>query len=262
MPIPFILGAIAIGTAAGVGAGIKGIMNNNEANDINNLANDTIDTAKENLDKAKQATQYSLEALGREKIYVFNVSIKRFIESFEKLKNVDISDSVGIDDINKLKFDKAYFNELKECSLQITSMLVSGGLLGGPALWAVMGFVSLKASSKKLDDAYSNLAEANKISEELETLRVSTNAIRRRIQMFERLLIRVDSLYSKAIDNLEEVINQYGVDYSSYSEEAKKVVASNIKLTQTIKAILDTPILTDNGSISEESTKLLENCKL
>ena len=91
MPIPFILGAIALGTAAaGVGAGVKGIMNNNEANDINNLANNTIDTAKENLDKARHATYYSLEALGREKIYVFDVSIKRFIEYFEKLKNVNI----------------------------------------------------------------------------------------------------------------------------------------------------------------------------
>ncbi|ASJ22269.1 hypothetical protein [Brachyspira hampsonii] len=328
MPIPFILGAIAIGSAAaGVGAGVKGLMNNSEANDINSLANSTIDTAKDNLDKARQATYYSLEALGREKIYVFDVSIKRFIEAFEKLKNVDISDSVGINEINKLKFDKAYFEELKECSLQVTSMLaggiggvgagalaafgaysatmtfaaastgtaiaslsgvaatnatlaflgggslaaggfgmaggmaVLGGLVAGPAL-AIMGFVTLGASSKKLDDAYSNLAEANKISEELETLRVSTNFIRRRTQMFERLLIRVDSLYSEAIDNLEEVINQQGTNYSSYSEEAKKVVASNIKLTQTIKAILDTPILTDNGSISEESTKLLENCKL
>ena len=328
MPIPFILGAIAIGTAAaGVGAGVKGIMNNNEANDINSLANTTIDTAKEKLDKARNATFYSLEALGREKIYVFDVTIKRFIESFEKLKNVDISDSVGIDEINKLKFDKAYFNELKECSLQVTSMLaggiggvgagalaafgaysatmtfaaastgtaiaslsgvaatnatlaflgggslaagglgmaggmaVLGGLVAGPAL-AVMGFVALGASSKKLDDAYSNLAEAGRIAEELETLRVSTNFIRRRAQMFERLLIRVDSLYSEAIDNLEEVINEFGTDYGSYSEDAKKVVASNIKLTQTIKAILDTPILTDDGSISEESTKLLENCKL
>ncbi|KLI14057.1 hypothetical protein SZ40_12750 [Brachyspira hyodysenteriae] len=328
MPIPFILGAIAIGTAAaGVGAGVKGFINNSEANDINALANSTIDTAKDNLDKSREATFYSLEALGREKIYVFDVSIKRFIDSFEKLKNVDISDSVGIDEINKLKFDKAYFDELKESSLQVTSMLaggiggvgagalaafgaysatmafgaastgtaiaslsgvaatnatlaflgggslaagglgmaggmaVLGGLVAGPAL-AVMGFVTLGASSKKLDDAYSNLAEANKISEELETLRVSTNFIRRRAQMFERLLIRVDSLYSKAIDNLEEVIDEFGTDYSSYSEDAKKVVASNIKLTQTIKAILDTPILTDNGSISEESTRLLETCKL
>lgn len=328
MPIPFILGAIAIGTAAaGVGAGVKGLMNNSEANDINTLANSTIDIAKDNLDKAREATFYSLEALGREKIYVFDVSIKRFIESFEKLKNVDISDSVGINEINKLKFDKAYFDELKECSLQVTSMLaggiggvgagalaafgaysatmtfaaastgtaiaslsgvaatnatlaflgggslaagglgmaggmaVLGGLVAGPAL-AVMGFVALGASSKKLDDAYSNLAEAGKIAEELETLRVSTNSIRRRTQMFERLLIRVDSLYSEAIDKLEEVVNEFGSDYSSYSEDAKKVVASNIKLTQTIKAILDTPILTDNGSISEESTRLLETCKL
>lgn len=327
MPIPFILGGIALAAgAAGIGAGVKGAINNSEANDVNNRANNLVRTGKDNLEIARKATFLSLESLGREKIYVFDVSIKRFIESFEKLKNVDISDSVGIDEINKLKFDKAYFDELKECSLQVTSMIaggiggvgagalaafgaysatmtfaavnggaiaslsgvaatnatlaflgggslaagglgmaggmaVLGGLVAGPAL-AVMGFVALGASSKKLDDAYSNLAEARKISEELETLKVSTNFIRRRTQMFERLLIRVDLLYSEAIDNLEKVINEFGTDYSSYSEEAKKVVASNIKLTQTIKAILDTPILTDNGSISEESTKLLETCKL
>ena len=328
MPIPFILGGIALAAgAAGIGAGVKGVINNNEANDVNYRANNLISTGKNDLEIARKATFSSLEALGREKIYVFDVSIKRFIESFEKLKNVDVSDSVGIDEINKLKFDKAYFNELKECSLQVTSMLaggiggvgagalaafgaysatmtfaaastgtfistlsgvaatnatlaflgggslaagglgmaggmaVLGGLVAGPAL-AVMGFVTLGVSSKKLDDAYSNLAEAKKVSEELETLIVSTNSIRRRTQMFERLLIRVDSLYSEAIDNLENVINQYGVDFGLYNEESKKVVASNIKLTQTIKAILDTPILTDEGSISEESTRLLETCKL
>ena len=121
-----------------------------------------------------------------------------------------------------------------------------------------MGLVMLKAGSKKLDDAYSNLAEARKISEELENLTISTNAIRRRTQMFERLLIRVDCMFSEAIYNLEKVINDYGIDYSSYNDDSKKIVASNIKLAETTKAILDTPILTDNGSISEESDKLIE----
>lgn len=76
--------------------------------------------------------------------------------------------------------------------------------------------------------------------------------------MFERLLIRVDCMFSEAIYNLEKVINDYGVDYSSYNDDSKKIVASNIKLAETTKAILDTPILTDSGSISEESDKLIE----
>lgn len=324
MPLPFLLlGAAAASGAAGIGAGIKGAINNKEANDVNNNAQNIIDTAHDRLDISRKATHSALESLGREKIYVLDNSVRKFIDSFEKLKNVDLESSAGLDEINKLKFDNASFEELKKCSLEVASMLaggiggigggalaafgaysatmtfaaastgtaiaslsgvaatnatlaflgggslavgglgmaggmaVLGGLVAGPAL-AVMGFVALGASSKKLDDAYSNLAEARKISEELENLSISTNAIRRRTQIFERLLIRVDCKFSEAIDNLKKVINEYGVDYSLYNDDSKKVVGANIKLAETTKAILDTPILTDKGSISEESTKLIE----
>lgn len=324
MPLPFILlGAAAAAAAAGVGTGVKGAIDSKEANDVNNTARNIVDTAHNKLDISRKATHSALENLGREKIYVLDNSVRKFIETFEKLKNVDLEHSTGLDEVNKLKFDKASFEDLKKCSLEVASMLagglggigggalaafgaysatmtfaaastgtaiaslsgvaatnatlaflgggslaagglgmaggmaVLGGLVAGPAL-AIMGFVMLGAGSKKLDDAYSNLAEARKISEELENLIISTNAIRRRTQMFERLLIRADSLYSEAINNLERVINDFGIDYSTYNEDSKKVIAANIKLTQTIKAILDTPILTDNGSISEESDKLIE----
>lgn len=324
MPLPFILlGAAAAAAAAGVGAGVKGAMDSKEANDVNDRAKNIVDEAHDKLDISRKATHSALENLGRQKIYVLDNSVRRFIEAFEKLKNVDLENSTGLDEVNKLKFDKASFEELKKSSLEVASMLaggirgigggalaafgaysatmtfaaasigtaiaslsgvaatnatlaflgggslaagglgmaggmaVLGGLVAGPAL-AVMGFVMLGAGSKKLDDAYSNLAEARKISEELENLTISTNAIRRRTQMFERLLIRVDCMFSKAIYNLEKVINDYGIDYSSYNDDSKKIVASNIKLAETTKAILDTPILTDNGSISEESDKLIE----
>lgn len=325
MPLPFILlGAAAAAAAAGIGTGVKGAIDSKDATDVNNRAKNIVDIAHNKLDISRKATHSALENFGREKIYVLDNSVRRFIETFEKLKNVDLEHSTGLDEVNKLKFDKALFEDLKKCSLEVASMLaggvggigggalaafgaysatmafastaagttiaslsgvaatnatlaflgggslaagglgmaggmaVLGGLVAGPAL-AVMGLVMLKAGSKKLDDAYSNLAEARKIYEELENLTISTNSIRRRTQMFERLLIRVDCMFSEAIYNLEKVINDCGVDYSSYNEEAKKIVASNIKLAETTKSILDTPILTDNGSISEESNKLIEN---
>ena len=324
MPIPFILGGIALAAgAAGIGAGVKGAIDNKEANNINYRVKNIINTAHNKLDVSRKATHSALESLGREKIYVLDNSVRKFIETFEKLKNVELLYSTGVDEINKLKFDKASFDDLKKCSIEVASMLaggiggigggalaafgaysatmtfaaastgtaitslsgiaatnatlaflgggslaagglgmaggmaVLGGLVAGPAL-AVMGFVMLGAASKKLDDAYSNLAEARKISEELENLRISTNAIRRRTQMFERLLIRVDCMFNESIENLEYIINDYGIDYSLYNENAKKVVSTNIKLVETTKAILDTPILTENGAISEESSKVIE----
>ena len=46
--------------------------------------------------------------------------------------------------------------------------------------------------------------------------------------------------------------------YSQYSSESKKVIASAAANACSIKAVLDTPILTEEGELTEASTKLIE----
>ena len=127
MPLPFILlGAAAAAAAAGIGTGVKGAIDSKDATDVNNRAKNIVDIAHNKLDISRKATHSALENFGREKIYVLDNSVRRFIEAFEKLKNVDLESSSGLDEVNKLKFDKASFEDLKKCSLEVASMLAGG----------------------------------------------------------------------------------------------------------------------------------------
>ena len=135
--------------------------------------------------------------------------------------------------------------------------MVLGGLVAGPAL-AVMGFiVGAKASANK-DAAYSNLAQARKYEEEVKTVQVLCKAIRMRANMFERLLIKLDAVFEPLTDSLAQIIQKSGTDFSQYSEEEKAVVAANLSLAKAIKAILDTPILTEEGNLTAESEAIIK----
>lgn len=133
--------------------------------------------------------------------------------------------------------------------------MILGGLMAGPALM-VMGFVAGGAAAKELEKARTNNAEARELCEQLSTAGQQCEAIRRRTYMFYNLLARLDARFLPLVFALEEVLKQEGDDYRAYSPTAKKTVASCASMAVSIKALLDTPILSDDGLLTPESQKV------
>jgi hypothetical protein len=323
MPLPLIIGiGVPIVTGLlGLGKGVKAGFDTKHAKDVNVQANSVVDDAKASLDVCRTKSGKSLEALGSKKIYVLDTNVMRFIASYEKLKNVDFTESAGLNELNKLRLDKQSMEELKKMGGYAASLLsgtvggalggtlmafgayngvialgaagtgtaisslggiaaynatmaflgggtlasgglgvaggvmVLGGLVAGPAL-AIMGLVVGAKASANLHKAYANLAEAKKIAEELKTVGLLCNSIRRRGYMFQRLLIRLDALFCPLVYQLEKIINTKGVDFKTFDQAEKESIAKAVALVVAIKAILDTPILTDEGKLTEESEKI------
>ena len=129
---------------------------------------------------------------------------------------------------------------------------VLGGLVAGPALM-IMGFVAGEAASKELEKARINRAEALELTEQLNAASLQCEAIRRRTYMFFNLLARLDTRFLPLVYALEDVLEFEGNDYRTYSIDAKKIVASCASIAVSIKSLLDTPLLTDDGLLTPES---------
>jgi len=278
------------------------------------------------LERARKASNAALESLGSKKLSMLDQNIARFVTSFEKLKNVHLEDSTGLDELNKFRLDAQSAGELREMSGYASSILggtaagamggalagigaygavmtfgaastgtaiatlsgvaatnatlaflgggslavgglgmaggamVLGGLVAGPAL-AIMGFIVGAKASENLDNAMSNYAEAEKIAEELKTVVVLCNGIRKRSQMFEQLLIRLDALFFPLVCDMETIIDEKGDDWSSFSAEDKKTIAASASIAKVIKTVLDTPILTEEGKLTDESERVAGEVK-
>lgn len=135
---------------------------------------------------------------------------------------------------------------------------VLGGLVAGPALM-VMGLIAGKAAKKNLEKAYTNKAEAVQISCQLDTASLQCEMIRRRTYMFYNLLARLDSYFLPMIYKMEDIVETEGDDYRIYTEESKKTIASCASIAVSIKSVLDTPLLTDDGLLTDESEATATN---
>ena len=324
MPLPllFIIPAAASGLA-GAGAAVKGFADNMEANRLTGNANDRIDAASDQLRRSRDVCANALSGLGSEKIFVLNNSIARFVDSFSKIKNLDLADSLGLEELSKFHIDRESLGELEEMSHLATTVAggvtaglaggaltafgaytaagalatastgtaigalsgaaatnatlaffgggslaaggagmaggaaVLGGFVAGPAL-LVMGLVAGKKAGEKLEVARGNDAKANEICAELANATFQCDAIRRRTYLFYTQLARLDARFLPLVFQLEDVLEREGDDYAQYSKEAKGVVLRCATTAGSIKAILDTPILTEDGALTDASLRLTE----
>ena len=319
MAIPILFIGIAAATGGlGIGKGIKAGIDNSRADSINRESNESVQKATDLLNRQREACGKALRVLGEEKMFVLNSSINEFLNAFTQIKNVDFTDSEGLEELRKFHIDEKEFAELKNMvnfaanvaggvlaggasgalvalgaygaaqTLAVASTgtaiatlsgaaatnatlaffgggslaagglgmaggaAVLGGLVAGPALM-VIGFVVDAAASKKLEQALTNQAEAMKITEELNTGSMQCEAIRRRTYMFYNLLARLDARFLPLIYKMEDILKTEGDDFRAYSDESKKIIASCASIAITIKAILDTPLLTDDGLLTGES---------
>lgn len=138
--------------------------------------------------------------------------------------------------------------------------MVLGGLVAGPAL-AIMGFIVGAKASKAKDEAYSNLAKAKKISEELSVASDLCDAISTKCGMFISLLKKLDEYFKPMISKIQEAINEHGTDYTLFSREQKQATAAAASLAKAIKTVLDTPIIDADGNITNESNYVLKRIK-
>ena len=75
--------------------------------------------------------------------------------------------------------------------------------------------------------------------------------------MFYNLLARLDAYFLPLVYKLEDIFKEEGDDYRQYKPESKKAVASCASIAVTIKSVLDTPLLTEEGALTEESETIV-----
>lgn len=139
MPIPLLfIGFGAAAGAFGVGKSIKAGVDQKEAKRTNEKADDLIKDASKRIETCRKNCGSAIDHLGKTKIQILDESIKPFIVEFEKLSHVELSESRGLNELQKIVLDQKKFTELKELQSVATSM--AGGLASGAMAGALTTF--------------------------------------------------------------------------------------------------------------------------
>lgn len=334
MPLPFLIGAGAVvakvvlgaGVAAGVAgtaAGAKGAKDSAEAKRVQNRAEDILEDAKADIEYSKKKTSSKLKNLGQTKLRVASNELNSFVNAYSKLKNIQLTDSIGIEELRNINLTENDLNEMKQTAIKAIDVLggvgagvgagvllgwgtyggvmalgtastgtaigtlsgaaatnatlawlgggslaangggmalgstVLGGLVAGPAL-LIAGGVFCAKSKEKLNNAYSNLAEARSIAQEIKIATNELSFISSKVEQIENLLNNLVNGFRMSVRELE-VLTRAKQDWKLYTRDEKMVVARSLKFAQAVKVILDTPILNEAGSITDKASILAYN---
>ena len=141
MPIPFILGALAVAAGVGgVGAGIKGAIDMADANDTLSKAKKRDEENQQRHKNIDEQTCKSMDMLGGLEMNIL-ASFKNFAYLIEKIKKRPTFADIKIGNVTIPKYDQ---KELEQASVG-AAVLVGG--LGGAALGAAGGYAAAGATT-------------------------------------------------------------------------------------------------------------------
>lgn len=130
MAIPLIIAGAA--GLLGLGGHLSAKETNEMAQRISEEAKEIYDNAKASLESEQKVTEQSLLKLGNCKKKVMDRSIDRFLTAYDRIKEVQLSDSIGLNELSKFSVDKQDAIELQEMS-NIYSSSISTGATGAAA---------------------------------------------------------------------------------------------------------------------------------
>ncbi len=155
MPIPFLLAGLGIAAGViGAGGHLSAKETNEKAQRVSESAQELYNNAKYSLERAQNSTEKALLKLGYEKKNVLDSSMRQFLASYDKVKHIQVRESVGINEISKFTIDQQGAIELKEMTDIYSSSIKSG------ATGAAAGAVVALAASGSLTVVTGGLATA------------------------------------------------------------------------------------------------------
>jgi hypothetical protein len=145
----------------------------------------------------------------------------------------------------------------------VGGMAVLGSVAIGPAL-AVIGFVMNAKAQENLEKARANIAEAEKVIEQCDTASTLCDAIKDRCELFNSALNKLMKQLEGAVRTVNDIVKRYtekygSADFNNFCDAEKKSITAACSLAKTVKSILDTPILMENGALTKESEKVLKS---
>lgn len=141
-------------------------------------------------------------------------------------------------------------------------MGVAGGvmalqaLVAGPALLVAGWYMGSKAEAN-LNNARSNKEQALKYATDMDVVVTMLDGITVVAKTASGILSTLRTHARRNLKTLKWVIEEQGLDYAQYNQEGKLSVMKNVKIMQVIKAIIDTPILDEEGNLMGDAASNL-----
>lgn len=193
----------------------------------------------------------ALERLLTRKISITQYSLKPFVTLYEKIINIELDDKL----ISRTQIDLTFPSE-KYGSLMVDHNIKIQSFTGKEALVSLLkgGITGLMVDESKRDllIAGKHLKIAEAYASNAENIGTMLHHIIDEAGKISTLLGALNIFLLKAIKASDELIDLRGNDKRNYTEDDREILRNTINIAKAIKDIIDSPVIDENGKITEQ----------
>ena len=273
--IPLLLGGAALWGLASVSDANDKIR---RANSFNSQASSIAEQAKSKVEIANSDMDKSLDTLGKTELEIMSGNVENFVSLMNSIYD-DFEfrrDLSGLEKLERMGFRRKVIEELRvltnkvvelgstpklkeigECSCSSVGLLGAGALalglevIAAPAM-LLYGMMKSDEANAAFYEARTRLDEANLYEQRCLNICTLFNAITTRSRMLNNLLNDLNSYLTPAVDKMNNVVSRLGYGLDDYPELEYLTVYIAYQITNTVKIIIETPIVQDDWSINPE----------
>ncbi|WNE31924.1 interferon alpha-inducible IFI6/IFI27 family protein [Helicobacter pylori] len=292
MPLPFILGGLAL-AAAGYGfkKGIDALDADCEADEFIKKAESLKEEVAKKAESAESDCRRAFARFGEKKLHVLSHIVSNFLDHFHRLnRSRIIIEGINMQDIQRQVSDaRNLLNQLNANGIDgdsapgviagcvglgasgfttgailggglaasgLAGMAVIGGLVAGPAL-AILGAISADEMEKKRDDAKAYYSQVEAAVKKADVMVDQFQAVRKMADLFIEQITRFEKIFfSLSIDAIS-TMKKHHYDTSRYNQKEKDQLCVTVSTLSSLSTFLKAPIMDEHQKLNKKAQNAL-----
>ncbi|MGT0083724.1 sortase [Helicobacter pylori] len=292
MPLPFILGGLAL-AAAGYGfkKGIDALDADCEADEFIKKAESLKEEVAKKAESAESDCRRAFARFGEKKLHVLSHIVSNFLDHFHRLnRSRIIIEGINMQDIQRQVSDaRNLLNQLNANGIDgdsapgviagcvglgasgfttgailggglaasgLAGMAVLGGLLAAPAL-AILGAISADEMEKKRDDAKAYYSQVEVAVKKADVMVDQFQAVRKMADLFIEQITRFEKIFfSLSIDAIS-TMKKHHYDTSRYNQKEKDQLCVTVSTLSSLSTFLKAPIMDEHQKLNKKAINAL-----
>ena len=208
------------------------------------------------IKKKAEFTEKRLANVVKKKRAIIQNTLPKFVEVYEKIQKIEIENKTLIDEI-ALKNSIQKLGVLNAMALSVKKEFSDKELICGILTKGLFGMMELD-SQKFLSAANSQVRASNVVYSQAQSVAEVYDAICGRADRISKLLMTMNALFIKSIDETAKVINNNGLNVRNYTERDKGVLITCVNIAGAMSDIINVPVIDEQGQICESAVKVIE----
>lgn len=218
-----------------------------------------IATAQNKMERCQENAFNRLAICAKRKNGILTCHLKLFKEQYKLMRQIQFKEGRGINELEKIEEIQDKINQY-----MFLPAVSNGKVMTDPQLmisFALRGIggVMVKESEMNLKLARKNLAKANAVSAQIDSLCIALDGIARHAEIITELLEKLGMLYMKSIRRVTEILTENGLDVGRYSQQEIDAINLSVGITKMIYRIINTPLIDERGMIEQEAVKVVQD---